>query len=122
MSLSTISMLGPTPVLPALVPLVKDADGVVRVGHTRVTLETIYYVFLEGATPEETLLRYPSLNLADIYAIFSYCMTFPDDVAEYVQAQNEQAAAVRRANQARFPTQSLRERLLARRIDHTTRN
>lgn len=59
MSLSTISMLGPTPVLPVIVPLVKDAEGVVRVGHTRVTLETIYYVFQEGATPEEVLLRYP---------------------------------------------------------------
>lgn len=30
-----------------------DADGVVRVGGTRVTLDTIVFAFEEGATAEE---------------------------------------------------------------------
>jgi uncharacterized protein (DUF433 family) len=93
----------------------KDAHGVIRVGGARVTLDTIFYAFLEGATPEEVMQRYPSLNLADIYAVFSYCANFQQDMAEYVREQETLAAAVRRSNEERFPPHGIRERLLARR-------
>ena len=45
-------------------PLLVDADGVVRVGQTRVTLDTVVTAFLEGATAEEIVEQYPSLQLA----------------------------------------------------------
>ena len=35
------------------IPLVADADGVIRVRGTRVTMETILTAFDEGATAEE---------------------------------------------------------------------
>jgi uncharacterized protein (DUF433 family) len=98
-------------------PLAKDADGVVRVGGTRVTLETIYCTFLEGATAEEVLWRYPSLKLADIYAVFSYCMNFREDVEEYVREREKLAAQVRQENELRFPSEGIREKLLARRLN-----
>lgn len=34
------------------IPLETDADGVVRVGETRVTLDTVVAAFKEGATAE----------------------------------------------------------------------
>ena len=37
------------------IPLETDADGVVRVGGTRVTLDTIVAAFTKGATAEEIL-------------------------------------------------------------------
>jgi hypothetical protein len=40
------------------VPLATDKDGVVRVGGTRVTLDTVIGAFDEGATPEEMALKY----------------------------------------------------------------
>ena len=43
------------------VPLRSDADGVLRIGSTRVTLDTIVYAFCEGATAEEITQQYPSL-------------------------------------------------------------
>ncbi len=49
------------------VPLKVNADGVVCVGGTRVTLDTIVAAFDEGATPEEIAYQYPSLRLADVY-------------------------------------------------------
>jgi hypothetical protein len=49
------------------VPLEKNADGVIRIGGTRVTLDTIVAVFEVGATPEEIVQRYPSLDMADVY-------------------------------------------------------
>jgi hypothetical protein len=45
------------------IPLEADADGVVRVGGTRVTLDTVVAAFKDGATAEEIVYQYPSLSL-----------------------------------------------------------
>lgn len=47
-------------------PLETNADGVVQVGKTRVTLDTVVAVFKQGATAEEIVYRYPSLKLVDV--------------------------------------------------------
>ncbi len=44
------------------VPLVRDADGVIRVGKTRVTLDTVVSAFLDGATAEEINYNIPLLT------------------------------------------------------------
>ena len=43
-------------------PLKITADNVVRIGNTRVTLDTVVAVFKQGATAEEIAYRYPSLQ------------------------------------------------------------
>ncbi|MEW5830264.1 MAG: DUF433 domain-containing protein, partial [Chloroflexota bacterium] len=43
-------------------PLAVDIDGVVRISGTRVTLDTVIYAFLDGATAEEIAQQYPSLS------------------------------------------------------------
>ena len=58
----------PLSIVTETVPLVTDMDGVVRIGKTRVTLDTVISAFLDGATAEEVVHQYPSLNLADVYA------------------------------------------------------
>ena len=52
-------------------PVEMDEDGVIRVAGTRVRLETVIDAFNNGCTPEEILLKYPSLNLTDIYAVIT---------------------------------------------------
>jgi hypothetical protein len=42
------------------IPLQALEDGVVRVGGTRVTLDTVVIAFEQGATAEEIVLQYPS--------------------------------------------------------------
>ena len=54
------------------IPLIADADNVVRVANTRVTLDTVIAAFREGATPETIAQQYPSLALADVYAVIGY--------------------------------------------------
>ena len=54
------------------ISLEKDADGVLRVSGTRVTLDTLVAAFQDGATPEEIAQQYPSIPLADIYAVIGY--------------------------------------------------
>lgn len=42
--------------------------GVAFVCGTRVTLDTVIQTFLSGATAEEIVMRYPTLDLADVPA------------------------------------------------------
>lgn len=96
------------------VPLA-EVDGVLRVGGTRVTLDTIVSAFEDGATPEEIAQQYPSLNLADVYAVIGYYLQNQSVIQKYLSERQQQADAVRRQNEARFNPQGVRERLLARR-------
>jgi uncharacterized protein (DUF433 family) len=101
--------------VPEAVPLATDSDGVVRVGGTRVTLDTVLHFFNEGATAEEIAYKFPTLDLADIYAVVSYYLRHRPVVDEYLRQREQQAAEVRRQNEARFSQVGMRERLLARR-------
>ncbi len=96
-------------------PLQTDEDGVIRVGGTRVRLDTVIGAFHNGCTAEEILLKYPALQLTDIYAVITYYLWNRADVDAYLEARRQRADEVRRENEARFPPQGVRERLLARR-------
>lgn len=96
-------------------PLKVNADGVVRVGETRVTLDTVVQAFGDGATAEEIAQQYPSVRLADIYAVIGYYLQHQADVEAYLRQQRQEAEEVRRENEARFDPSGVRARLLARR-------
>src|SRR4051794_8431499 len=95
-------------------PLTTDRNGVVRVGGTRVTLDTVVGAFREGATAEEIAQQYPSLQLADVYAVIAYYLRHPSEVESYLQHRSQEAAVVRQQNEARFDPTGVRDRLLAR--------
>ena len=96
-------------------PLSTDRDGVVRVGGTRVTLDTVVFAFQEGATAEMIVDDYPSLSLADVYATLGYYLHHKAEVEAYLDDQRRQAEEARRQDEARYDRQGIRERLLARR-------
>jgi uncharacterized protein (DUF433 family) len=107
------------------IPLETTVDGQVRVRGTRVTLDTIVAVFNEGATAEEIVQRYPTLCLADVYAIIAFYLRRRPEVEAYLQERRDEAEIVRQQNMARYGQHQIRERLLARRIepaamDHAT--
>lgn len=97
------------------VPLRTSADGVMRIGKTRVTLDTVVAAFCEGATAEEILQQYPTLRLADVYRVIAYYLENQTDVDAYLQQRQRDAAAVRQENETRYDPQGVRDRLLARR-------
>jgi uncharacterized protein (DUF433 family) len=101
-------------ITPEPTPLETDANGVVRVGGTRVTLDTVVYAFEEGATAEEIVQQYPSLQLADVYAAIGYYLRQRQKVQAYLRGRQQQAEEVRKQNEARFDPHGVRERLLAR--------
>ena len=96
------------------IPLTVDPGGVIRVGKTRVTLDTVVAVFLEGATAEEITQEYPSLELADVYAVIGYYLRRRSEVEAYLQQRQKQSEEVRKQNEGRFDPQGVRARLLNR--------
>ena len=97
------------------IPLETDADGVVRVGGTRITLDTIVAAFSQGATAEEITHQYPSLNLADVYTVIAYYLRRREEVESYLQYRQKDADSIRKQNESRFDPNGVRDRLLARR-------
>jgi len=97
------------------IPLQMDAGGVIRVGNTRVTLDTIVMGFMEGATAEEIVQQYPSVSLADVYYAIGYYLRRRPEVEAYLNRRRRQAERVRQQNESRFDPTGIRERLLARR-------
>lgn len=97
------------------VPLRTDEHGVWRVGKTRVPLDTVVYAFNQGASPEEIVMSYTTLALADVYAVINYYLHNRAEVDAYLRQREAVAAQLRDANEKRFPPAGIRARLLARR-------
>jgi len=95
-------------------PLQVDADGVVRVGGTRVTLDTIVIAFQQGATAEEIAQQYATVTLPDIYAAIAYYLRHHEEVEAYLAEGQRQGDALRQKQEAKYDRQGIRERLLAR--------
>lgn len=96
------------------IPLATDADGVIRVAGTRVTLDTVIDSFQTGASPEEIAEDFPVLQLDDLYAVLTYYLRHRTEVDAYLKGRRARAEAIRRKIEARNPQAGLRERLLAR--------
>ncbi len=97
------------------VPLREDAHGVIRVGRSRVTLDTVVSAFGEGLPAEEIVRQYPSLLLSDVYAVLSYYRLHKAEVDHYLQEQRRLGDEIQRQAEERWDPRGIRERLLARR-------
>ena len=98
-----------------VVPMKEDRDGVIRVGRTRVRLDTVIYAFNEGYTAEEIVSQYPALNLADVYAVIAYYLNNQATIDEYLGKRAEAATKIRKEIEAKPGYKIFREQLLARR-------
>ena len=94
-------------------PLKADRDGIMRVGGTRVTLDTVVNAFHEGNTAEEIVSRYPALKLADVYAVVSYYLNNREAVTRYLRQQEEEATELWDEIESKPDYRIFRERLLA---------
>ncbi|NET36941.1 MAG: DUF433 domain-containing protein [Cyanothece sp. SIO1E1] len=95
-------------------PLEINADDVVLVGKTRVTLDTVVSVFKQGTTAEEIVYRYPALKLAEVYATIAFYLNHQQMVEKYLNERQVQAQEVRKLNEARLDPHGIRDRLLSR--------
>src|SRR5689334_17637251 len=96
-------------------PLRLDEGGVLRVGQTRVRLDSVLGAFNAGCSAEEILLKYPSLDLTDIYGVITYYLWHRAELDAYLARRQAESEEARRETEQRFPNAGIRERLLSRR-------
>jgi len=96
------------------IPIGTDKDGVIRVGNTRVTLQTLVTAFNGGSTAEEIVYQFPVLNLADVYAVITYYLRNRDTVEKNLNNRILLAEQVKLRNQGNKNMNDIRKRLLAR--------
>lgn len=95
-------------------PLHADITGAVRVGHTKVLLETVIRAFQDGASPETIVQRYSTLSLSDVYNTIGYYLRHQDAVETYLKQREQLAEAVKqRLDSIQPDLSSIRSRLLA---------
>ncbi len=97
------------------VPLRTDDHGVMYVGKTRVPLDSVIFAFNRGSSPEEIVMSYPTLGLADVYAVVNYYLHNRSEVDAYLSEREVEGERIRGENEKRFPQAGIRARLLARR-------
>lgn len=85
-----MSMLAAEPV-----PIRVDEHGTYRVGGTRITLDIVLDQHFAGSSPEQIVKNFPTLELADVYAVISYALRHPDEVQAYLRKREREASELR---------------------------
>src|SRR4051812_40412880 len=95
-------------------PLRIDKDHIIRVGATRVTLDSLVAAFREGETPEEIARNFDTLSLGEVYRAIGYYLGHQEEVDFYLERRAESRATAQNEAEARQSPIGIRERLLAR--------
>jgi len=95
-------------------PLCEDVTGAIRVGNSRVLLETVIRAFQDGASPESIVHRYSTLSLSDVYHTIGYYLRHQDAVETYLNQREWLAKDVQQRLSSIQPDLSqIRSRLLS---------
>src|SRR5687767_7720771 len=104
---------------PQALPLRMDDHGTVRVGGTRVALDTLVNFHLQGYTPERLQEAFPTVSLPDVYAAIGYYLRHKAEVDSYMEQRRRDGEENRRKLEALVPpnrvtAEELRARIAAR--------
>ena len=99
---------------PEAVPLRLWPGGSVRVGKSRVSLDTVIGEYQNGLSPEEIVRAYDSLDLADAYAAIAFYLRNREKVDAYLAEGERRAEESRAYFESRCPPIT-RAELMARR-------
>jgi len=107
-------MSAPAKFQPTSPPLRWDEAGGIRIGSSRVTLDSLLATYHNGSTPEEIAIQYSVLRLEDIYSTIAYYLSHRQDIDNYLEKRNQQAQQIRQELTQKHNLVDLRQRLLAR--------
>jgi uncharacterized protein (DUF433 family) len=96
------------------IPLRTDEHGTIRIGNTRVTLDSIINFYLQGESPEDLHAGFPTVPLSDIYAVIAYYLSHRAEVDSYLKKRNDEAERIRQEVEAKYPPKVTRAELQAR--------
>lgn len=72
-----------------------DEKGVLRVGNTRVRLDSVLGAWGQGQSPEQIRQDYPVLTLEEVYGAITYSLAHAADVEAYLKRQAVESRAWR---------------------------
>lgn len=102
-------------------PLRLTEDGTIRIADSRVSLDSVVHHYKLGASAEQIAQKFPSLDLADIYAAITYYLNHKEAIEEYLRDQEAKGDEVQRRiesdPQYQKSSAELRARLLARKAE-----
>jgi len=84
------------------IPLRQDAEKTIRIGSSRVLLELVIHAFQVGESVEGIVDMYPSLKIADVYAVIAYYLSNPQEIDDYVRQRDEQGEQIQSAIVANY--------------------
>jgi uncharacterized protein (DUF433 family) len=91
-------------------PIRLDTSGALRIGETRVTVETVLQSYLAGDSPEVIQGAFEGLELADIYAVIAHYLRHRDEFDQYLRMYEIKFEMIR----ATSDQSGLKDRLLSR--------
>jgi uncharacterized protein (DUF433 family) len=67
----------------------QDEHGVLRVGATRVMLDSVIAAYYQGHSAETIAQQYPALSLEEVYGAIASYLANKGEVDEYLRQQDE---------------------------------
>lgn len=85
----------------------------IRVAGTRVGIEYVLREYVQGASPEELALRFPTLSLEQIHATITFFLAQNEEISRYLRSVWQQQQSDSKAEEGQSSTffQTLRAKL-----------
>jgi uncharacterized protein (DUF433 family) len=74
---------------------VERREGGYRISGTRVSLDSIVYAFLRGASPESIAQSFPVLTLEEVYGAIAFYLGHQTEIEAYLQEGEREFEALR---------------------------
>lgn len=84
-------------------PLARDSAGVIRIGGTRVSLDSVVATYQTGASIQELAEAFPDLDLSDLHASIAYYLRHRQEIEQYLDARRRAAQEVEQEIRRDFP-------------------
>jgi uncharacterized protein (DUF433 family) len=89
-----------------------DEAGGIRIGQSRVTLDSLLAAYHSGSTPEEIAVQYSVLHLEDIYSAIAYYLSHRQEIDSYLEQRYRKSQQQRSEFVQQYNLADLRQRLL----------
>ena len=86
--------------------------GGIRIGKSRVTLDSLLAAYHSGSTPEEIAVQYSVLHLEDIYSAIAYYLNHRQEIGSYLEQRHQKSQQRRSEFIQQYNLVDLRQRLL----------
>jgi uncharacterized protein (DUF433 family) len=99
---------------------VEKREGAYRISGTRVSLDSVVYAFLRGASPESIAQSFPALTLEEVYGAIAFYLGHQSEIEAYLEKGDREFEALRQQARRSNPMlylklEEARQQLLASR-------